>query len=113
MPKLVQHQGTMVVEMPPDLDHGETVLAQMEDLLVDLTDRSPQVVVDLTASPYLPGSLLGVLVRHLQRVRKSGGRMVVVSTPLQREVFELSQLERLVTLTTSRDEALSVLAASA
>jgi hypothetical protein len=39
--------------------------------------------------------------------------MVVVSTPLQREVFELSQLERLVTLTTSRDEALSVLAASA
>jgi anti-anti-sigma factor len=113
MPKLVQYQGTWVLEMPRDLDRGESLLARMDDVLVDLTTQTPQVVVDLTASPYLPGSVLGLLVRHLGQVRKRGGRMVVVSTPMQREVFELTQIERLVTLTSSRDEALSVLAASA
>ncbi|MFQ3594026.1 MAG: STAS domain-containing protein [Gemmataceae bacterium] len=113
MPKLVHHHGALVVEMPANRTLDEQLLAHIDDVLVESVNQSSQVVVDLTASPHLPGSVLGVLVRHFKRVRQCGGRMVVVSTPLQRELFEVSQLERLVTLTSSRDEALAVLAASA
>jgi anti-anti-sigma factor len=113
MPKLVQHHGTLVVELPADLDHSEQLLVEMDDLLLESSAQSSQVVVDLTASPFLPGSVLGVLVRHQRRLRQQGGRLVVVGTPLQRELFEVTQLQRLVTLTASREEALAILAASA
>jgi anti-anti-sigma factor len=113
MPKLVKYQGTLVVEMP----HGSwdqcELLMRMDDLLADVARKTPHVVVDLTTTAHLPGSVLGVLVRNWRQLRSRGGRLVVVANNFQREVFELTHLDRIFTLTESRGEALAVLAASA
>jgi anti-anti-sigma factor len=113
MPKLVKYHGTLVVEMPGQSWDQCELLARMDDLLAEVSRKTTEVVVDLSTTPQLPGSVLGVLVRNWRHLRSRGGRLVVVANDLQREVFEITRLNRIITLTDSRDAALEVLGASA
>ena len=69
--------------------------------------ESPRVVLDLTSVGFLDSRVLGTIVGALRRVREAEGELLVVlpETPARR-IFEITGLDRVLTLSPSRDEAL-------
>lgn len=57
------------------------------------------VIVDLSAATFIDSTFLGVLLRWLGRLRESGGELgVVCADPSLRKVFEITGLDRLLTI---------------
>jgi len=69
------------------------------------------LVVDLTAATFIDSTGIGALVAALKRLTKSGGSLELVCTEQNLlRVFELTGLDRLLSIRASRDEALGALA---
>jgi anti-sigma B factor antagonist len=67
-----------------------------------------QLIVDLSRTTFLDSSALGVLIGALKRMRERGGRLDVVRPPLAiRRIFEVTALDRVLTMRDSREDALA------
>jgi anti-sigma B factor antagonist len=80
-----------------------------EELLRVIADGARHVVVDLTATTFIDSTALGVLLRGVERLReKSDGRLSVACTdPNIYKVFEVTGLDRIFSVYSSREEALA------
>lgn len=80
-----------------------------EELLRVIADGARLVVVDLTATTFIDSTALGVLLRGVERLReKSDGQLSVACTdPNICKVFEVTGLDRIFSLYSSREEALA------
>jgi anti-sigma B factor antagonist len=78
-------------------------------ILDELDDRRVNVlVIDLSGVSFLDSSALGVLVGTLKRMRERGGRLeIVLPASHARRVFEITALERVLSLHETLDEALA------
>ncbi len=94
------------LELPESLDSGE--FDRLNDSLATiLSARSNgSWVLDLSALDYAGSSVLGLLVNLRQRIKLSGGRLVLcgLSEGLL-QTFRTCSLERLFIIRRSRDEA--------
>lgn len=64
------------------------------------------VIADLRATTFLDSSSLGVLIGAHRRLQSRGGRMVVVcDNPAIRRTFEITGLDRVLTIVASPDDA--------
>jgi anti-sigma B factor antagonist len=71
-----------------------------------INDGQTRLVIDLTEATFVDSMTLGVLLSALKRVTPLGGRLVVVCPdPHLRRVFEITSLDRVLSLTSSTDEA--------
>ena len=69
------------------------------------------VVVDLTETTFIDSTGLGVLIRGVERLNTEGGRLAVVCVdPNIVKVFEVTGLDRIFTIYSTRDEALTQVA---
>lgn len=97
--------------------HGEAdmrVADKLTERLTEVIDEGPSVVVlDLSGVTFLDSIVLGVLLHALKRLEATGGhlRIVVPRTEIRR-IFELTLLDRLFELDSSREEALAATARS-
>jgi len=67
---------------------------------------SGDVVLDLSAVDFIDSSGLGIVIGALKRVRNRGGRLrVVAAEPQVVKVFELTELDRILPLAASVEEA--------
>ncbi len=58
-----------------------------------------RVIVDFMAADFIDSTVLGVLVRELDRLRPAGGDVLVVSSdPRILRVFEITGLDRMFTI---------------
>ena len=113
--KVSTHDHVQVVELflPGDLDSTE--FDRLNDGLVDLFNESEdgrggRWVLDLTHVAYLGSSGLGLLVNIRQRVKTLGGRLALCQmNPRLHQIFRTCSLERLFTITRTRDDALKAL----
>jgi anti-sigma B factor antagonist len=65
------------------------------------------VVVDLTDASFVDSMTLGVLLGGVKRLRPQGGQLrVVVDQPGLRRIFEVTLLDRVFTLFSTREDAL-------
>jgi anti-sigma B factor antagonist len=78
----------------------------------DVLERGASLlVVDLTAATFIDSTGIGTLVTALKRLTKSGGSLELVCTEQNLlRIFELTGLDRLLSIHPSRDEALGALA---
>ncbi|MGA3065498.1 MAG: STAS domain-containing protein [Tepidisphaeraceae bacterium] len=66
-----------------------------------------KLVLNLAAVPYMDSSAVAVLVEVLQRLRRSGGRLMLSSLqPRVRGLLEIARLDSIFVLAITDDEAL-------
>ncbi|WP_372791493.1 STAS domain-containing protein [Paraconexibacter sp.] len=95
--------------------HGEVDLFTAPELKTaaqrELDGGAVRVVVDLTGTTFLDSTALGVLIGLTKRVRPEGGDVVVVNTePTTTKTFEITGLDEVFKVVSTRDEALAALA---
>ncbi len=92
--------------------HGDTDMYVVDELKLRLSeaiDEAPTaLVLDLTGVTFLDSMALGVLLGGLKRVDEMGGRLRVVTSRAEiRRIFEVTMLDQLFDIDSSRDEALA------
>jgi anti-anti-sigma factor len=105
--------GVQVVELalPGTLDAAE--LDHLNDSLLSQVIAAPhgRWVLDLASVDYVGSAVLGMFVNVRQQVKAGGGMLVLCSmSQTLQEIFRACCMERLFTITRSRDEALRKLA---
>ncbi len=91
--------------------HGQADLHTAPELREQLhgviDDGAFHVVVDLTDATFVDSMTLGVLLGGVKRLRPQGGQLrVVVNGPGLRRIFEVTLLDRVFSLFSTRAEAL-------
>jgi anti-sigma B factor antagonist len=90
----------VVVEGDVDLHTGP----ELRDRLAEIIDDNPrQIVIDLSAATFLDSMGLGVLLGAKKSLAAKGARIdLIVSNPDIRRIFELTMLDRVFDLHSSR-----------
>jgi anti-sigma B factor antagonist len=82
-----------------------------DELLRVIGDGATIVVVDLTETTFIDSTGLGVLIRGVERLTTEDGRLAVVCIdPNMVKVFEVTGLDRVFTIYSTREEALAQVA---
>jgi anti-sigma B factor antagonist len=82
-----------------------------DELLRVIGDGAILVVVDLTETTFIDSTGLGVLIRGVERLTTEDGRLAVVCIdPNMVKVFEVTGLDRVFTIYSTREEALAQVA---
>ena len=69
-----------------------------------------RIVVDLTDTAFLDSTALGVLIGAVKRVRARDGALTIVNTDANiAKTFEITGLDQIFTITSSREEAIAAL----
>jgi anti-sigma B factor antagonist len=99
--------GILVVTVDGQLVVGNR--QEFKQLVLDEVERGArQIVVDFASTAYIDSSGLGALVSLGKRIRESGGelRLAALNDDL-RTLFELTRLDTLFPLYSSREDALA------
>src|SRR5213596_2046089 len=81
-----------------------------QQLLQVIGDGARQVIVDFTQTTFIDSTTLGVLVGGVKRLRPAGGRLSIVSSDRNiTKIFEITGLDRVFPIYSTRDEALEQL----
>jgi len=108
----VDQDESCVVTVSGDADLYAAANVERELLrLVDDGRRS--IVVDLTDATFIDSTMLRVLLNVSKRLRPGGGELLVVCHEHNiRKIFEITLLDRVFTISETREEALEHLAAA-
>ena len=84
-----------------------------QQLLEVIAQGGRQVIVDFTSTTFIDSTTLGVLVGGVKRLRAVDGQLTLVCSDRNiTKIFEITGLDRVFTIHTNRDEALTALGIS-
>jgi anti-sigma B factor antagonist len=103
----LQPGSTAVFSVHGELDLHEA--PELQDRITTAIERGALlIVVDLTEVTFIDSMALGVLLAAVNRLRPAGGVIrLVVPNPNIRRIFEISLLDQVFTLDSTRDAALA------
>ena len=100
-----------IIELTGDVNHVTVI--DFEVKLIEARRRKAPVVIDLSRATYLCGELLEVLKRDERNSSKNDPTVAVVARPACQKVwFEDTKMTKIVSIFTSRDEAIADLTVS-
>jgi anti-anti-sigma factor len=107
--KVSNLQSVTVVELalPDDLDSSEIdrLNASLPEIFAD--QPNSRWVLDLTNVQYMASAVLGLMVNIRHRVKSMNGKLALCQmTPRLHEIFRACCLEKLFTITRTRDDAI-------
>jgi anti-sigma B factor antagonist len=83
-----------------------------QELLDVIAKGAKHVVIDLSETTFIDSTTLGVLVGGVKRLRTNDGQLSLICSDRNiTKIFEITGLDRVFTIHSSRDEALASLAA--
>jgi anti-sigma B factor antagonist len=93
---------------------GEIDLFTAPELKQKLTDAieggKSRIVVDLTDTSFLDSTALGVLIGAVKRLRSRDGALVIVNVDQNiAKTFEITGLDQIFTILSTRDDAIAAL----
>lgn len=103
VPSARQQGDALILTLRGEIDLHNS--PELRTVLLDLMSRAnpKRLVLDLGQVPYMDSSAIAVLVESLQKLRKIGGRVVLIN--LQPRVKGLLEIARLVSIfTIAKDE---------
>ncbi len=104
--------GTYVISLTGEVDLY-TAPEFKQQLLNVIAEGGKDVVVDFTNTTFIDSTTLGVLVGGVKRLRAEDGRLSLVCSDRNiTKIFEITGLDRVFTIYTTRDEALAKTGAS-
>lgn len=62
-------------------------------------DGAKEVIVDLSGTTFIDSTFLGIVLGGMKRLREQGGEISVVCPDSIRKIFELTGLDRVLTIT--------------
>ena len=84
-----------------------------QQLLDVISQGGKNVVVDFTNTTFIDSTTLGVLVGGVKRLRTNDGQLSLVCSDRNiTKIFEITGLDRVFTIHSSRDEAVATIGAS-
>jgi anti-sigma B factor antagonist len=85
---------------------------EFKERLVELIENGKtKIVVDLSEATFIDSTTLGVLVGGVKRLRPAGGSLALVCSDQNiTKIFEITGLDRVFPIHSTRDEALSSVA---
>lgn len=88
---------------------------EFKQQLLEVIDQGGRdVVVDLSNTTFIDSTTLGVLVGGVKRLRPAGGSLALVCTDENiTKIFEITGLDRVFPIHSSRDEALDAVSSGA
>jgi anti-anti-sigma factor len=101
-----------VVELRLPVDIDISIFNEIHQQLLDAWSipLRRHVIVDLTPTAYFGSMLLGLLINIRQRTRAGRGEMIICgASPTLLRVFRTANLERLIDLMPTRQQALDAL----
>jgi anti-sigma B factor antagonist len=105
-------ESTYVIALAGEVDLY-TAPEFKQQLLDVIGDGGKDVVVDFTDTTFIDSTTLGVLVGGVKRLRAQDGRLSLVCSDRNiRKIFEITGLDRVFTIHSTRDEALATTGAS-
>ena len=100
---------THVIELGGEVDLY-TAPEFKERLVQVIEDGKKQLVVDLSKATFIDSTTLGVLVGGVKRLRPTGGSLSLVCTDQNiTKIFEITGLDRVFTIHSTRDEAVAAI----
>jgi anti-sigma B factor antagonist len=104
--------GTYVISLAGEVDLY-TAPEFKQQLLNVIAEGGKDVVVDFTDTTFIDSTTLGVLVGGVKRLRAEDGRLSLVCSDRNiTKIFEITGLDRVFTIYSTRDEALAKTGAS-
>jgi len=104
--------GTYVISLAGEVDLY-TAPEFKQQLLHVIAEGGKHVVVDFTDTTFIDSTTLGVLVGGVKRLRAEDGRLSLVCSDRNiTKIFEITGLDRVFMIYTTRDEALAKTGAS-
>ena len=104
--------GTYVISLTGEVDLY-TAPEFKQQLLNVIAEGGKDVVVHFTNTTFIDSTTLGVLVGGVKRLRTEDGRLSLVCSDRNiTKIFEITGLDRVFTIYTTRDEALAKTGAS-
>jgi anti-sigma B factor antagonist len=102
---------TQVIELGGEIDLYTA--PEFKERMVELIeDGKKRIVVDLSSATFIDSTTLGVLVGGVKRLRPAGGSLALVCTDQNiTKIFEITGLDRVFPIHSSRDDALAAVAA--
>jgi anti-sigma B factor antagonist len=87
---------------------------EFKQQLLDVIGKgAKEVIVDFSKTTFIDSTTLGVLVGGVKRLRPAGGSLALVCTDENiTKIFEITGLDRVFPIHSSRDDALSALSAA-
>jgi anti-sigma B factor antagonist len=80
----------------------------------EIESGKKQIVVDLSKATFIDSTTLGVLVGGVKRLRPAGGSLALVCTDENiTKIFEITGLDRVFPIHSSREEALEAVSSGA
>ena len=99
----------VIAEVRGDIDlHNSTELRSA--LMAILSKAIPKrLVLNLSQVPYMDSSAIAVLVEALQKLRRTGGRLMLVDLqPRVKGLLEIARLDTIFVLAVSEEQALAL-----
>ena len=104
---------THVIELGGEVDLY-TAPEFKERLVQVIEDGKKQLIVDLSKATFIDSTTLGVLVGGVKRLRPAGGSLALVCTDENiTKIFEITGLDRVFPIHSSREEALDAVSSGA
>ena len=103
---------THVIELGGEVDLYTA--PEFKERMVELIESGKKrIVVDLSKATFIDSTTLGVLVGGVKRLRPGGGSLALVCTDENiTKIFEITGLDRVFPIHSSRDEALAAVSAA-
>ena len=105
--------STHVIELGGEVDLYTA--PEFKERMVELIESGKkQIVVDLSKATFIDSTTLGVLVGGVKRLRPAGGSLALVCTDENiTKIFEITGLDRVFPIHSSREEALEAVRSGA
>ena len=107
--RLESSDRVQVIELtlPQTLDSSEFDQLNESILGVVSSRKNERWVIDLSHVSYMGSAMLGLMVNLRQQVKSAGGKLILCSMPpTLMQIFRTCCMERLFTITRTRDEAI-------
>ena len=101
----------VTITLPQSMDSDEFDRLNEEMLGLFTSQPHARWVLDLTGLNYMGSSALGLMVNIRQRIKQSGGRLVLCGLSQRlHHIFQTCCMERLFRIVRNRDDALRAIA---
>jgi anti-sigma B factor antagonist len=100
-------ERTSVISLEGEVD--VYTAPQLKQQIIDMLDNNiTNIIVDITNVEYLDSTALGVLIGGLKRLRERDGVLdLICPNPRIRRIFEITGLDKIFDIYSTRDDALS------